>query len=65
MKIIEKLWPKIRHRLPALGILLLTVLLIWGAFGQPFDGSSLAIGLIMVVLFNYLSNKYTEDGGLW
>ena len=23
------------------------------------------IGLIMVVLFNYLSKKYTEDGGLW
>ena len=36
MKIIEKLWPKIRHRLAALGILLLTVLLIWGAFGQSF-----------------------------
>ena len=36
MKIIEKLWPKIRHRLPALGILVLTILLIWGAFGQSF-----------------------------
>ena len=23
------------------------------------------IGLIMVLLFNYLSKKYTEDGGLW
>ena len=23
------------------------------------------IGLVMVVLFNYLSKKYTEDGGLW
>ena len=23
------------------------------------------IGLMMVVLFNYLSKKYTEDGGLW
>ena len=23
------------------------------------------IGLIMVVIFNYLSKKYTEDGGLW
>ena len=26
------------------------VLFIWGAFGQPFDGSSLVIGLIMVVI---------------
>ena len=26
------------------------VLFIWGAFGTPFDGGSLAIGLIMVVI---------------
>lgn len=33
---IKTLWPKVRRRLPALGILLLTVLLIWAAFGKSF-----------------------------
>ena len=36
MEKVKKIWPKIRRRLPALGILLLTVLLIWGAFGKSF-----------------------------
>ena len=26
------------------------VLFIWGAFGDPFDGSSLMIGIIMIVI---------------
>ena len=36
MKLIRILWPKIRRRLPALGVLLITILLIWGAFGRSF-----------------------------
>ena len=36
MNIVRIWWPKLRRRLPALGILFLTVLLIWGAFGRSF-----------------------------
>ncbi|MDO5132230.1 MAG: VTT domain-containing protein [Eubacteriales bacterium] len=36
MRIIKKLWSKVRRRLPALGVLLLTVVLIWLAFGKSF-----------------------------
>ena len=32
----KKLWPKLRRRLPALGVLAVTVLLVWLAFGRSF-----------------------------
>ena len=35
-KKLKKYWPKIRRRLPALGLLIATILLIWGAFGTSF-----------------------------
>lgn len=38
------------------------VLFIWGAFGTPFDGSSLAIGLIMVVIGSVIMLIVTRKG---
>ena len=36
MKLVKIWWPKIRRRLPAMGVLFLTILLIYFAFGRSF-----------------------------
>lgn len=36
MKLVQKWWPRVKRRLPAFGLLLLTILLIYLAFGKSF-----------------------------
>ena len=38
------------------------VLFIWGAFGDPFDGSALAIGLIMIIIASAIMVVVTRKG---
>ncbi len=38
------------------------VLFVWGAFGDPFDGSALAIGLIMIVVASAIMLVVTRKG---
>ena len=38
------------------------ILFVWGAFGDPFDGGSLAIGLIMIAIASVIMMIVTRKG---